>query len=256
MWPTAKMIEIRSWSLLHRIRQGRHEPMHDNGLGNERRFEEACRTYHSRRCTTDPAKGQNCWWCRRLAEPFQAALGTATSRPCGTRCRQRREVAPPGPTASLFKPSLITIPCRALVLACRLALSLAPMFGQWNYAAAPRASEPIYGSLQNLHWESKVGLSHRDWERAPWVLTFPGHSSSDWDSNHLSSHAYIPHWRLGWTMGLLWCRAWCLSWFSSTPQNSIPVMPFDAAAEEVAMKTLDVGLGWILKQMESTCDSF
>ena len=54
-----------------------------------------------------------------------AALRTATSRPCGTRCRQRREVAPPGPTASLFKPSLITIPitipCRALVLACRLA---------------------------------------------------------------------------------------------------------------------------------------
>ena len=72
-WPTAKMIEIRSWSLLHRIRrirQGRHEPMHDNGLGNERRFEEACRTYHSRRCTTDPAKGQKCWWCRRLAEPW------------------------------------------------------------------------------------------------------------------------------------------------------------------------------------------
>lgn len=35
---------------------------------------------------------------------------------------------------------------------------------------------------------------------------------------------------------ILWCRvgAWCLSWFSSTPQNSIPVMPFDAAAEEVA----------------------
>mmetsp|Transcript_90217 Transcript_90217/g.125359 ORF Transcript_90217/g.125359 Transcript_90217/m.125359 type:complete len:108 (-) Transcript_90217:149-472(-) len=39
------------------------------------------------------------------------------------------------------------------------------------------------------------------------------------------------------------------------PPNSMPVMPFEAAAKE-ALMIVDVGLGWIFKQMESTCDSF
>lgn len=40
------------------------------------------------------------------------------------------------------------------------------------------------------------------------------------------------------------------------PPNSMSVMPFEAAAKEVALMIVDVGLGWIFKQMESTCDSF
>lgn len=35
----------------------------------------------------------------KIVDGNGAVLRTATSRPCGTRCRQRREVALPGPTA-------------------------------------------------------------------------------------------------------------------------------------------------------------
>ena len=157
-WPTAKMIEIRSWSLLHRIWQGWHEPMHDNGLGDEWRFEEACRTYHSsRRCTTDPAKGQKCWWCRRLAEPWGGPTYGDVPALRHT-APQRREVAAP----------LITVPCRAI--------------GFWGMML---------------------------------VLVLIDTPKFD-------------------TSNALWCSCW----------------------RSCGLRTLDVGLSWILKQMESTCDSF